>query len=186
MKAQLELNEKNFSAIYNANYSYIFNFVNFKLNVNKEVANEIVNDTFVKVYKNMDSFNPESSKLTTWIITIAKNLVIDYIRKEQKHFNDIKISDFVDEKGNEFFSLPDTKQADHLVNNNEINKQVNKAVSNLTDNQKTLYKLFFVDQLSYDEISECLEMPLGSVKANISRLRDCLQKNLKKTYKELA
>ena len=88
-----------FNEIYSEYYSYVLNFISQK--VSRDVAEELTNDVFMKVNNNLDRFNPEKSKMSTWIISIAKNAIIDNFRKVKLQTTSIEA--MVDDEGKEFY-----------------------------------------------------------------------------------
>jgi RNA polymerase sigma-70 factor (ECF subfamily) len=169
-----------FNSIYNQYYKEIVSFVSFKVNSN-DIAEELTNDSFMKFYKNLESFNPEKSKLRTWLFTIVNNTVIDYYRSVKKENNKTSI-DSNSIEGKRVFEINDSSNNIlDVLNNNDIKVNVLKAIDNIKNIElKKIANLYFIEDLSYNEISDSLNMPLGSVKGYISRVRIELQKELRK------
>ncbi|HLO91601.1 MAG TPA: sigma-70 family RNA polymerase sigma factor [Lentimicrobium sp.] len=171
------------SALYKKYYSDVFRYVSFRMNNIDEVG-EIVNDTFLKVNEKMHLFNASKSNLKTWIINIAKNSMIDFMRKAERS-QTVNVSDFQDENGKEVFQYVSDNEASTVVENSELSAKINKALDSLKPNYKRIAVLYFVEDKSYQEISEEMNMPLGSVKGTINRVRTMLQSELQTTYASL-
>ena len=166
-----------FEDIYNEHYNKYFHFISSKIN-SSEAALEITQDLFVKIHNFLPSFNPSKAKITTYMGTLSNNMVIDYYRLNNKRYNNTtNIENFVDDEGNEFFSLPvEDKQND----NKDINLTINQAINNINNPKlEAVANLYFIEQQKYNEIAEYLNIPLGSVKGYVNRVRNMLQTDLK-------
>lgn len=167
-----------FNVIYKKYYAIILNYIKMKLH-NTEIAEELTNDVFVKFNLNI-TYNSEKSDINTYLYSIAKNCIIDYVRKEARERNNIKLSNTNPETGKEIFEPADTCKSDNYIINNELAISINKAISGLTTKYKRIAKLLFFDEYTYEEIAEALEIPMGTVKGMIYRLRKKLQPTLYK------
>ncbi len=175
-KQQLDFND-----VYNRYYNEVKFFIFSKIK-SMDISEEIANDTFLKVYNKLNTYNSELSKINTWIYNIAKNSLIDYVRHENSTNKNINISNFVDAEGNEFFSFISDNKTDASLENNELKNSIDLAFQKITnENQRKIGLLFFIEDMSYDDISKMLNVPLGTVKVMILRCRNSLQKNLMKT-----
>ena len=142
----------------------------------KEDVEDLSIATFSKAFDKLKSYN-DSFAFSTWINTIATNTLIDFFRK-----NDQKTISIDDEKDDESSTMD-------IIDNgldperNLIQKQKNKHIASLVHQLKPHYReliiLRYLDELSYAEIAEKLNMPLGSVKAKLFRARDLLVQILK-------
>jgi len=174
-----------FDKVYKKYYNQVYYHVNGKLGNNPIVAEEIVNDVFIKAYEHIANYDVQMSKLNTWLITIAGRKVIDYWRSKAKrnYDNTALIDGYVDESGNETYQVgADIMDGQNSLENKELGATTSKAMQGLCERDRDLVTLFFVDQKSYDEISEIMDMPLGSVKGTLNRCRAKLQKKLQGVY----
>ena len=141
----------------------------------KEDVEDLSIATFSKAFDKLKSYN-DSFAFSTWINTIATNTLIDFFRKNyQKTIS-------IDEKDDESSTM-------QIIDNgldperNLIQKQKNIHISSLVHQLKPHYReliiMRYLDELSYAEIAEKLNMPLGSVKAKLFRARDLLVQILK-------
>ena len=112
---------------------------------------------FIKVFKNVDSFEGKS-KLYTWLYRIAANEAITYINKKNRHQ-----SSSID---NEELQLSNTLKADSFFDGDEIQLQLQNALASLPEKQKRVFNLRYFDELSYKEISELLNTSIGALKAS--------------------
>ena len=171
--------------LYKQYYKLVLNFIMQMLH-NIEVAEELTNDTFIKACQNMDKFNPEKSSKKTWLCTIAKRLVIDFVRKDDSD-KYINVSNFVDESGNEKIQLKDNcNNSDEDLENKELLEAVHKAMAQLKPKYQKIATMFFIEDRPYPEIAEALEMPVGSVKGMVFRIKAMLRGELQFVYQRSA
>jgi RNA polymerase sigma-70 factor (ECF subfamily) len=170
----------NFNEIYEDNHRIVLTYVAQKLN-DYTLAEEITNDVFIKLSNCLDSFNEEKASMRTWIMTFAKNAVIDQYRKRKletislnKDFDngEDKSTSFADRlicKSSTPFEVLDSKEKQETIEN---------AIVNLSKTDFEVAYYFFKEELSYAEISEVMNISLGTVKGKISRARKSLQAKL--------
>ena len=126
--------------------------------MNDTFAEELVQETMLKIWRKSKQFNPEKASASTWIFTIARNLHIDSLRKNRLPIVNI---DEIAEKANEELSPEDR------IDLNQRQDNVVRALSRLPSAQsKVVYMSFFEDK-SHGEISEELRIPLGTVKSRM-------------------
>lgn len=152
--------------------NYIYRMIN-----NLEPAMELCQEVFIKVYSSLDKYNPEY-KFTTWVHRIASNATIDWMRK--KKLETYSIDD--DGKG-EGLSLGDQLSTDDLdpltnLEMRQLQSRIEEAIDELPFIYKQLIILRHINELSYDEIAEAVDLPLGTVKNRIFRGREMLKAKL--------
>ena len=134
-------------------------------------AEDIVQETFVRVYQHRQSFNFQHC-FSTWIYTIALNLARNELRKRKK-FKFFEISDM---KGNE------AELAIEMKLPNRLPEALNTAIGELPEKYRTAFMLRDIEELPYEEVAKILSVPLGTVKSRVNRarmmLRDKLQPKL--------
>lgn len=170
------------SKMFNDHYKAI-SFKVSKVIRNNDLADDLVSEIFCKASQKIRLYNKESGELSTWLYTIANNHIIDYLRSNANGLNlsTINVNGYVNDDGNESFDFvaPTSTNADEKINNSEILKTVDSAIEKLDVKYKRIAILYFKFEYSYDEISEILNLPLGSVKGMIFRTRQLLQENVK-------
>ncbi|MFW6246711.1 MAG: RNA polymerase sigma factor [bacterium] len=174
-----------FSAIYKKYHDQVFYFVNGKLFGNTIIAEEITNDVFTKAYNHLENYDVMKAQLNTWLMTIAKNCVIDYSRSKQyKKSTHVDLIDgYVDETGKETYQIGcDMMDGQNNMENKELGASISKAFEGLNERDKELSMLFFMEQKTYEEIAELMDIPLGTVKGTLNRCRAKLQKKLQGVY----
>ena len=134
----------------------------------REEANDLAQDVFVKVYKNLDKYYPDY-RFSTWVIRITTNHVIDARRR--KRAETVPIEDVEHEIGTH--ESPETAYV-----MKESSEQLRHVVGELPDMYKIPIVLYHQQGLSYQEISEIIEEPLSKVKNRIFRGRKMLKDSL--------
>lgn len=139
-----------------------------------EDACDASQEVFVKVYRSIANFRGESS-LSTWIYRITKNVCMDFMRKRKE-----KALSIDDEKEDapKLEIEDETKSPEYLAEKNETVLMVRQAIDMLEENQKVILTMYDIEGMSYDEISETLEIPAGTVKSRLNRARQKLRKIL--------
>ena len=158
----------------------LMNFV-YRFTSDSEQSEDIVQETLIKLYTHKHYYK-KIAKFSTWLYTIAANYAKTELRKKKnrKITNLSQMSS--DEKDYDLPSVqPDT---DQLIESEYLEKRIQSAINTLPLHFKTVIVLRDVQELSYDEISNIVEVPLGTVKSRINRARLQLQKELEDLKKE--
>jgi RNA polymerase sigma factor (sigma-70 family) len=163
----------NFAEIYSMYYNAIYKSIMFKLNGKKEIAEELTNDVFVKVSCSLNEFDSEKSSLKTWLHNISKNTLIDYWRKKQLEV--VNIESFVNSDGDVYFEIASNDTPYDNINNKEIYSKIERAINSLPKIYRRIAILFFIKQYTYEEICNELNLPLGTVKGQLSRSKEMLK-----------
>lgn len=131
-------------------------------------ASDILQETFIKVYLNLGKYNPEYT-FSQWIHTIARNAFIDYTRKRR----DTPLSIDSREGGDPRINPPATAaNPEERMMLDQTGKELDRALERMSPRYKTMITLRFIQEYSYEEIAEQLDMPLGTVKTRIHRARE--------------
>jgi len=171
----------NFDDIYKQYYKQVLFFINGNIKL-MDISEDICSEVFMKVYNNLDYYTPEMGKINTWIYGIAKNHVIDYIRKNKKYSTTTNIENYVSDEGEVFFTTTDNHTACELVENKEINDKIMGAINKLSDSYKQVAILHFIEEKNYSEISEIFDWSESNTKIMIFRTKQKLQAELKHEY----
>ncbi len=177
IKKILSGKESSFEEIMRKYNKRIFNFV-LRMVRNEEVAIELTQDFFIKIFTKLYKYNFEY-KFSTWAYRICYNLVIDYIRKNQTYVN--SLDDDSTYKKDSYMRESATKEdgAD-VFEREEVKSYLWKTVSLLPVKYKELILLRYIQELKYDEISEVTSLPIGTVKNRIFKAKDLLRKEIEK------
>ena len=135
-----------------------------------ESSDDIAQETFVKVWKNLDKFKGES-KLYTWIYRIATNEALTHLRKKKRRFF-LPIGDLENE-------LISTLEADTYYSGDEIQLKLQKAILTLPEKQRLVFNMKYFEELKFREIAEVLEVTVGNLKAQYHHAVKKIEKYLK-------
>jgi len=143
-----------------------------------EQVEDLIQEAFVKAFDNLATYNTDYA-FSTWLYRITTNHTIDYLRK--KKLKTTSIHDPVKTKEGEMQIELGDKQAetDRDIIRSQRQKIIRHAINNLPEKYRVVIQLRHIEELSYQEISEQLDLPLGTVKAHIFRAREMLYKALK-------
>ncbi len=150
----------------------------YRMTSNKEDANDMTQEALIKVFKSIKHFRFDSS-FSTWLYRIVTNSCIDMIRKNSK-IKTYSVDNTIEtEEGSYQKEMVDNKELpDEVLERKEKREAVHKAIGKLPDKYRIIIILRDIRDLSYDEISEVTELPLGTVKSRISRARNTLKEIL--------
>lgn len=142
---------------------------------------DVVQDAFVKVYRYKDNYS-SLAKFSTWIYTIAGNLArTEYQRKKRKNF--FSINSFGEEE--KTYDIPDNSYRPDVETDMKMKSEIiQKALLKVRDSYREAVILRDVQEMSYEEIAEIMQIEVGTVKSRINRGRAELQKYLKDIYYE--
>ena len=125
--------------------------------IDHEDADDVVQEIFIKIYKNLESFR-EASQLFTWIYRIATNESLTFIKKKQRQHMQ-SIDDIQHE-------LVDKIQNGPYIDGDEIQKRLQEAILTLPDKQRLVFNMKYFETLKYDEIAEITGTSVGALKAS--------------------
>ena len=145
-------------------------------------AEDLVQDTFLKLYTHKDSYR-EIAKFSTWLYTIAGNLARTELRKLKRRKTYSVSSLSRDDREFIIQGIDDGPSEIHSAEN--LQKKIKKALADLPADFRTMIILRDIQELSYDEISKIMDVPLGTVKSRINRGRLKLQESLRKKENNL-
>ncbi len=142
-----------------------------------EDTEDIIQETFIRVYNSRNAYE-EVARFSTWLYTIAGNLMRTQFKKQQR-MQTSSISQPDDEPGSYSKEIPDTVLTpDELVNSSLTLSMIRKALDELPEEYSELLNLREYKDLSYEEISAAVNLPMGTVKSRINRGRNRLQSML--------
>ncbi len=143
-------------------------------------AEDVAQETFVRAYKSLGRFRGASS-FHTWLYRIASNLAIDVARRRKRQDNGVYSLDAPVDVGDDEYErdLPDESQApEQLTEQREVQQTVRAAVMELPEKLRDVMVLYELQGESYEDISEILNVPLGTVKSRLFNARGQLKKRL--------
>lgn len=145
---------------------------------NRHEAEDAAQEAFIRAYTNIQSFNQEL-KFSTWLFRIATNLSIDRMRKKKP--NQYLDAEVAGKEGLTLYSqIPsDTPLPEIELESLELQETVHKEILKLPEKYRSAIILKYIDELSLNEISEILGLPIGTVKTRIHRGREALRQQLR-------
>ncbi len=144
----------------------------------QKVVEDLVQESLLKAFNNLDSFD-SSYAFSTWLYRIATNHSIDYLRKRKLKTFSID-EPYKTRDGEMTLEIPDSGgEADSVILQKQRKKIIIEAIESLPEKYREIIKLRHMDEKSYQEISDIMSLPLGTVKAHIFRAREMLYKFLK-------
>ena len=151
----------------------------FRMVHNREDAEDIVQESFVKAFNALESFNKKFS-FSTWLYKIATNHSIDYLRKKRLKLSSIDAR-IQTKDGEVRRQIPDSTHnpEDHLLAH-EVRTSVEKAIKALPEKYRAVIILRHTQEKSYEEIADILSLPMGTIKARIFRAREMLKITLRR------
>ncbi|WP_319229846.1 sigma-70 family RNA polymerase sigma factor [Draconibacterium orientale] len=152
---------------------------------NREDAEDIAQDVFVEVYRNIGKFRADA-KLSTWLYRIAVNRSLNHIRDNKKHKWFHSFEDEVAAKNREVMqvSTANTDEPEYDFENKQRAIILKEAINSLPQNQKVAFTLSKYEELSYQEIAAIMDLSVSSVESLLFRAKKGLQKKLYKCYKK--
>jgi RNA polymerase sigma-70 factor, ECF subfamily len=139
---------------------------------NRMDADDITQEVFIRIWKNIDKFNLSSAK--SWIMKTTHNLCIDYLRKNKVaklRQKDIEETDILTDE-------------EIVYKKNQLREKIKCGIENLPENLRGIFILYELQGFKYAEISKALDIPINTVKVYLMRARKKLQEELKEFQHE--
>ena len=164
-----------FKELINRHKDYAFT-VAYRILNNREDAEEVAQDAFMQAFRALYSFNADS-KFTTWFYRIVFNAALMQKRKNKVMLIDIETS-------SEAFQVSHSSDSAVDLQKNERKNAIQKALQNLSADDTTMITLFYLKELSLEEIAEITKISAKTAKVKIHRARKRLSKEMKKLLKD--
>lgn len=147
-------------------------YIGRKSHANRDDIKDILQNIFIKVYKNINDFDP-ALKFSSWVYRIAHNEMIDWYRREKS-----KPRIYLDDIEGIWKDITDGKSMMEDSIKNEQKEHIRKIVDELDDKYKEIVELRYLEEKSYEEIADILTLPPGTVSIRLSRVKKILQEKL--------
>lgn len=164
-------NQHAFQQLVERYQNYVFTIV-FKILKSREEAEEAAQDVFLKVFRQLGSFE-QKSKFSTWLYTIAYRTAIDYARRKKPAALSVEDDDTylqIEDEGSRT-PVQDLQMRD-------LRAQLKNAIQHLKPVDATIITLFYLHGMSVNEIAEITELTVTNVKTKLHRLRESLRQQL--------
>jgi RNA polymerase sigma factor (sigma-70 family) len=177
IKKALEGNESAYKTLLERHKDAVFHII-VKIVRSQEEARDLVQETFMKAFSSLASYNFQY-RFTTWLYKIAANNCIDFLRK--KRLDALSLDQPVVTKDGEVtFELPDwTYSPEADLASKQKSLSIDQAIDSLPEKYREVIVFRHKQDKSYEEIAQILGIPVGTVKARIFRARELLKKKLK-------
>ena len=138
--------------------------------IDHDDADDLVQETFIKVWKNLNQFRHDS-KLYTWIYRIATNETLSFLKKKKRKYL-LPINDYENQ-------LAKNLEDDNFFTGDEIQLKLQKAILSLPEKQRLVFNMKYFDEMTYEEISEVFGTSIGALKASYHFAVKKIENNLK-------
>lgn len=176
IQAVLQGNQSAFRTLVERYQSYVFTIA-FKVLKNREQAQEVAQDVFIKVYRMLGSFQ-QKSKFSTWLYTIAYRAALDEVRKKKQYTESIEADD-------QYLQIGDNASRSPSFNTiqEDLNKQLEQAIQQLKPIDATVITLYYLNEKNVQEISAITGLSRTNIKTKLHRLREQLREQLQEQLK---
>ena len=154
--------------LYKKFYGYVLS-ISLRFSSSRDNALEIANDSFLKIFNNIGSFQAEK-EFKAWVRRIVVNTAIDYYRKEKKNIAEISIDETFSEFDDE--SVLDKMNAEEII----------KLINSLPMQYRYTFTLFEIEGFTHDEIAQQLGITPGTSRSNLTRAKKLLRQMILKHY----
>lgn len=128
-----------------------------KMVMNHEDANDLLQNSFLKAWNNLDNFRGDA-RLSTWLYKIAINETINFLNKERNRRN------ITDDTQDDF--LFSNIESDEYFDGDELQEEFQKAITALPEKQRLVFNMRYFDEMKYEKMSEILGTSVGALKAS--------------------
>lgn len=128
-----------------------------KIVIKHDDADDILQNTFIKIWKGLDGFR-EDSKLYTWLYRIATNESLTFLKQKKTKYL-LSIVDYENQ-------LKETLESDEHFNGTEIQLKLQKAILGLPEKQRIVFNMKYFEEMKYDEMAQVLNTSVGALKAS--------------------
>ncbi len=155
--------------------AYSSRIINYlaRMTGNRYEAEDLAQEAFVRAYFALSSYDPQY-KFSSWLYKIATNLCLNYLKKRRRW---VHVDDYQDKDGRPAWVLPDTRaygDPAKSVDCQELQREIQQAIDRLPGVYRTVVVLRHLHGLSYQEIADVTEVPIGTVKSRLGRGRSRL------------
>ena len=128
-----------------------------KIVIEHDDADDVLQNTFIKVFQNIDGFKGNSS-IYTWMYKIATNEALNLIKKKSKYYG-VSNEEWIETKVSKL-------ESDYYFDGDELSIRLQNAVAKLPEKQRLVFNMKYFDEMKYDNISEILGTSVGGLKAS--------------------
>jgi RNA polymerase sigma-70 factor (ECF subfamily) len=176
-------NEELFEREFMPHLDALYNFA-YHLTFNEEDANDLVQDTFLKAFRFLDSYE-RGTNAKAWLFKILKNSFINEYRRKVRHPGEVDYEDYVAyQEADESKTVGDLDLRDDIFKG-LIGDEVTTALNDLPVDFRTVILLSDVEGFSYEEIAKIIDIPIGTVRSRLHRARNLMKEKLRSYAKKM-
>ncbi|MEZ4387591.1 MAG: sigma-70 family RNA polymerase sigma factor [Candidatus Krumholzibacteriia bacterium] len=149
----------------------------WRMTRNDEDARDLAQEVFIKVFRLLDRYD-EQYAFSSWLFRIASNHCIDHLRRQRLRFLSVERDGVAGDEDAEMQIPSPGPQPDQVMERRQALEKLDEVIAELPPHYRIITLLRHDQQLSYEEIAETLQLPLGTVKARIHRARNMIQQLL--------
>ncbi|MFO8081955.1 MAG: sigma-70 family RNA polymerase sigma factor [Armatimonadota bacterium] len=165
-----------FDCLVEAHYRSVYNTA-YRMLRTPSAASDATQATFVRVWEALSSFRGDAS-FSTWLYRITMNVCLDELRRNKNQPLSLTVEDDDGEPSGER-DMPDfSDEPASTAEQRQLQELVHEAIGRLSDDFRAVIVLYDIRGLSYQEISDALEIPLGTVKSRLNRARQALREEM--------
>lgn len=150
----------------------------YHLSYNEEDARDLVQETYLKAYRAIDSYD-EGTNAKAWLFKILKNNYINLYRKKSKAPRKVDYEDFVGQHEKEESKLSNRVDLRQEIYQDLMGDEVTIAINTLPVDFRTVILLCDIEGFTYEEIAKIIDVPIGTVRSRLHRARNLLKEKLK-------
>ena len=166
---------KQFVAQYHQIKNKVFTYLMYRVSFNKETAEDLLMDIILKAYENLDKFDPKKGSFKGWVFAIARNELVNYWRGNQVTVSLDRINEYEEYAYSKYM-------ADEEASQNMENKKVWHILEFMSEGDKEIILLRFMDELNYEEIAHVTGKEQGAVRTQLSRAMEKFRNLYQKFY----
>ena len=170
-------NSKALSILYERYNLGVFNFV-LRYTNNREIAEEVLQETFVRIWYASHTYAPEKGSVKTWVFTIGLNITRNEMSLKRYSYQYVEYDDLLESENNG--EITELSNPVDILENIELQDSIKHAISKLDPYLKEVVLLKHFHNLKFREIAEITETPEGTLKARFHKAINQLEKYLKK------
>jgi RNA polymerase sigma factor (sigma-70 family) len=149
-------------------YSFAYRIVKDSM-----AAEEVMQELFLRIWKNAEHFDPDKGRLSTWMFTVTRNIAIDHLRKRSSRMPQQTV------ESEELYQIQDNgTMTEDRVEMQMIGEQVREALQQLSKDQQQVMDMIYYQGLTQQEVAQLAAIPLGTVKSRVRLAMKQLQKQL--------
>lgn len=185
VKAALEKGDQQAYAELMNNYRDALYFMLLKMTNNPHDADDLTIEAFGKAFKNLNQYTPNFA-FSTWLFRIASNNCIDFMRRKRRTINALNTSNVEDGERDTEQQIPsDTMDPEESMIRDQKIETMRAVVEKLKPHYRKLIELRYFKEYSYEEIANEMDLPIGTVKAQLFRAREFLSNLLQKIQEKI-